>query len=75
MILNNGLLDIGSCSILSPNRYENLDARDTNINTAIDSTNADYNRETVKNHVFKNKFYKNIEHNSPMETCCSKSTP
>ena len=58
---NNGLADSANCNIFSPNRYENLEADDTNSNTTIDITNTDYNRETTNNHMAKNKFNQNHE--------------
>lgn len=45
---NNGLIDSGNSSILSSNRYQNLDGRDANRNTAIDINNTECNRETEK---------------------------
>ena len=41
---NNGSFNGANCNIFSPNRYENLEADDTNSNTRIDITDADYNR-------------------------------
>ena len=44
---------------LTRNRYENLEAYDTNSNTTTDITDADYNIETMNNNVAKNKFDQN----------------
>ena len=41
---NNGSFNSANCNIFSPNRYENLEADDTNSNTRIDITDKDYNR-------------------------------
>ena len=62
---NNGLVNSANYNIFSPNRYENLEANDTNSNTTIDITDTDYSRETINNHMATNKFnpnHQNIVH-------------
>ena len=52
---NNGSVNSANCNIFSPNRYENLEADDTNSNTTIDITDTDCNRETINHHMTKTK--------------------
>ena len=56
---NNGLVNSANCNIFPPDRYENLDNDDTNSNTTFDITDTYYNKETVNNHMAKNKFNQN----------------
>ena len=56
---SNGSVNSANCNIFSPDRYENLEADDTNSNTTIDITDTDCNRETINHHMTKNKFNQN----------------